>query len=359
MATQWFNNMMMDEPSFFHQWQSDALLEQYTEQQIAVAFGQGEVDQSQSQSVAAAAALMPLQQLAAPEHRPRKAAKVNTSWDSCITEQGSPADSSSPTILSFGGNAAAAFANSKPELHQVPGAPYYGGAPSKAPKQEMVDAGSAMLFQQARPAKRSYDDMAAAVEAAKAPATTTRPASQNQDHILAERKRREKLSQRFIALSKIVPGLKKMDKASVLGDAIKYVKQLQDQVKGLEDEARRRPVEAAVLVKKSQLSADDDDGSSCDENFVGTEAAGTLLEIEARVSDRTVLVRIHCENRKGALITALSVVESLGLTIMNTNVLPFTTSSLDITIMAMAGDDFCLSVKDIVKKLNQAFKSSF
>ncbi|PUZ37248.1 hypothetical protein GQ55_9G103300 [Panicum hallii var. hallii] len=352
MATQWFSNMVMDEPSFFHQWQSDGLLEQYTEQQIAVAFGQGEVEVDQ----ALAAALLPLQQpAAAAEHRPRKAAKVNTSWDSCITEQGSPADSSSPTILSFGGHAAAA-AFAKAEAHQVPSAPYY-GAPAKAPKQEVVDAG-ATAFHQERPAKRSYDAMVAEVAKVPAPATT-RPASQNQDHIMAERKRREKLSQRFIALSKIVPGLKKMDKASVLGDAIKYVKQLQDQVKGLEDEARRRPVEAAVLVKKSQLSADDDDGSSCDENFVGTEAAGTLPEIEARVSDRTVLIRIHCENRKGVLIAALSEVERLGLTIMNTNVLPFTTSTLDITVMAMAGDDFCLSVKDIVKKLNQAFKSSF
>lgn len=338
--------MVMDEPSFFHQWQSDALLEQYTEQQIAVAFGQGEVDQ------AAAAALMQQQQYAAGEHRPRKAAKVNnTSWDSCITEQGSPADSSSPTILSFGGHAdaTAVFARA-----QTPTAPYYGAsaAASVKPKKE-VDA--AVPFPQARPVKRSYDAMVAAAEPAKAPAAS-RPASQNQDHILAERKRREKLSQRFIALSKIVPGLKKMDKASVLGDAIKYVKQLEDQVKGLEEEARRRPVEAAVLFKKSQLSADDDDGSSCDENFEGGE--GGLPEIEARVSERTVLVKIHCENRKGALITALSEVESIGLTIMNTNVLPFTTSSLDITIMAMAGEDFSLSVKDIVKKLNQAFKLS-
>ncbi|CAN6303716.1 unnamed protein product [Urochloa humidicola] len=357
MATQWFSNMVMDEPSFFHQWQSDALLEQYTEQQIAVAFGQGEVDQALS-----AAALMPPQPqhptpaVVAAEHRPRKAAKVNTSWDSCITEQGSPADSSSPTILSFGG----AFA--KAEVHQVPTAPYYGNAAhAKAPKQEVLDATAPAPFHQERAAKRSYDAMVAEA-AARAPApAATRPPSQNQDHILAERKRREKLSQRFIALSKIVPGLKKMDKASVLGDAIKYVKQLQDQVKGLEDDARRRPVEAAVLVKKSQLSAEDDDGSSCDENFVGGEAAGTaaLPEIEARVSDRTVLVRVHCENRKGALIAALAEVERLGLTIMNTNVLPFTTSSLDITIMAMAGDDFCLSVKDIVKKLNQAFKTAF
>jgi hypothetical protein len=204
---------MMDEPSFFHQWQSDALLEQYTEQQIAVAFGQGEVDHA----VAAALSTMPMlqqQQPAAAEHphRPRKAAKVNTSWDSCITEQGSPADSSSPTILSFGGHAAAAAAFAKAEpMHYAPNAAYFGAA--KAPKQEVVDAAAAALpFQQPHPAKRSYDDMAAVAEAAnKAPAAaTTRPASQNQDHILAERKRREKLSERFIALSKIVPGLKKV-----------------------------------------------------------------------------------------------------------------------------------------------------
>ncbi|KAG8062420.1 hypothetical protein GUJ93_ZPchr0003g17817 [Zizania palustris] len=344
MATQWFSNMVMDEPSFFHQWQSDATLEQYTEQQIAVAFGQaGEVEQH-AEMQAQQQQSQPQLQYAAAEHRPRKAAKVNTSWDSCITEQGSPADSSL-TILSFGGHAAAAavFGNA-----QEQSAPYYGASAAVKPKKE-VDAAS-------RPVKRSYDTMvAAAADIAKAPATY-RPASQNQEHILAERKRREKLSQRFIALSKIVPGLKKMDKASVLGDAIKYVKQLQEQMKGLEEEARRRPVEAAVLVKKSQLSADDDDGSSCDENFDGGEAG--LPEIEARVSERTVLVKIHCENRKGVLITALTEVESIGLTIMNTNVLPFTTSSIDITIMATAGEDFSLSVKDIVKKLNQAFKLS-
>ncbi|KAK1316994.1 Transcription factor bHLH25 [Acorus calamus] len=35
------------------------------------------------------------------------------------------------------------------------------------------------------------------------------PSHTQADHIIAERKRREKLSQRFIALSAIIPGLKK------------------------------------------------------------------------------------------------------------------------------------------------------
>lgn len=38
----------------------------------------------------------------------------------------------------------------------------------------------------------------------------TRSLSHAQDHILAERKRREKLTQRFVALSALVPGLKKV-----------------------------------------------------------------------------------------------------------------------------------------------------
>ncbi|CAM8947048.1 unnamed protein product [Rhodiola kirilowii] len=60
-------------------------------------------------------------------------------------------------------------------------------------------------------------------------AATTR-SSAAQDHVIAERNRREKLSQRFIALSAVVPGLKKTDKASVLAGAVKYLKKLQERV---------------------------------------------------------------------------------------------------------------------------------
>ncbi|KAL8554831.1 hypothetical protein ACS0TY_002856 [Phlomoides rotata] len=49
-----------------------------------------------------------------------------------------------------------------------------------------------------------------ACQGVKRVSTNTRQLAQAQDHILAERKRREKLSQRFIALSALVPGLKKV-----------------------------------------------------------------------------------------------------------------------------------------------------
>ncbi|KAK7389799.1 hypothetical protein VNO78_25093 [Psophocarpus tetragonolobus] len=56
------------------------------------------------------------------------------------------------------------------------------------------------------------------------------------NHVEAERQRREKLNQRFYALRAVVPNISKMDKASLLGDAIAYINELQEKLKTMEFE---------------------------------------------------------------------------------------------------------------------------
>ncbi|CAA0817237.1 Transcription factor bHLH25 [Striga hermonthica] len=176
------------------------------------------------------------------------------------------------------------------------------------------------------------------------------------DHIVAERKRREQLSQRFLTLSTIVPGLKKMDKTSVLGDAITYMKHLQERVKILEEKATKKMMESVVFVRKSRANADET-------NLFASQNPGpdeqALPEIEARACGTQVLIRIHCENQKGLLSHLMSQVENLNLTIVNTNITTFECLALDITIVTETGKEFSLTTKEVVKRIRAALDNLF
>ncbi|XP_029116450.1 transcription factor bHLH25 isoform X2 [Elaeis guineensis] len=256
--------------------------------------------------------------------RPKKIQKINC-WNSCTTKQNlalDPDDSSPTSLL---------FCNQNPPNWEVIGGP----VKRKDKMGLVVSHGSEQNLE--------------TVTHQGSKAASLGP-SHAQDHIIAERHRREKLSQRFIELSAVVPGLKKKDKASVLGDAVKYVKELQERVKTLEYQTAKRTIESVTLVKKSKLSVDDGGSSSNDDNNSdGLE--NSIPEIEARLSDKTILVRIHCENHKGVMVKVLSEIEKLHVTVTDASIMSFAGSSINITVMAQIEKEFSMTLKDVVRKL--------
>ncbi|KAM3294987.1 hypothetical protein ACQJBY_037695 [Aegilops geniculata] len=181
-----------------------------------------------------------------------------------------------------------------------------------------------------------------------------------QDHIMAERKRREKINQRFIELSTVIPGLKKMDKATILSDATRHVKELQEKIKALEAATGRgsRSIETVVLVKKKPRHADaavSDHNGSPSSASSGAPSAGNnpLPEIEVRFSETGVMVRIMCDDVQGVVVRVLSEVEEgLHLTVTHANVMPFTACAVIITITAKVDEGFIVTAEEIVGRLN-------
>ncbi|XP_021273896.1 transcription factor bHLH18-like isoform X1 [Herrania umbratica] len=278
--------------------------------------------------------------------RPMKQLKTN-SPNSCITENIPPKASSSPSshIISFDNW------NSSPAISQQ----YYGLDCAVKPKNEVGYDGNCIEFPSNLIPQNAYKDQYCSPkygQASKRVGSLTRTPLHAQDHVIAERKRREKLSQRFISLSALIPGLKKTDKASVLGDAIKYLKQLQERVTTLEGQVAKKTMESVIFVKKTQIFADDETSSS-DENF-DSHSNKPLPEIEARVADKDVLIRIHCEKNKGCIPNIINEVEKLHLSVLNTNVLPFGQATQDITIVVQMEAEFSMTMKDLVKSLRTA-----
>ncbi|CAI9104181.1 OLC1v1002808C3 [Oldenlandia corymbosa var. corymbosa] len=194
-----------------------------------------------------------------------------------------------------------------------------------------------------------------ASQGAKRVTTATNSARPNaQDHIIAERKRRQKLTQRFITMSHLLPGLKKLDKASVLGDAIKYIKELQEKVATLE-EGTKKSVETAVLMKKTKICEDGNNFSS-DENISDGPYDVPLPQIEAKICNKEVLIRVHCEKIKGVQEAMVAEIEKLHLSVMNSCALTFGSSTLDITIIAEMEEEFNMPIKDLVMHLRSALK---
>ncbi|KAK8650593.1 hypothetical protein V6N13_140225 [Hibiscus sabdariffa] len=100
------------------------------------------------------------------------------------------------------------------------------------------------------------------------------------NHVEAERQRREKLNQLFSALRAVVPNISKMDKASLLGDAIAYINELRAKLQVMEAEREK-------FGSASRVSQGLDPNRSAESRFRSPN-------IDVQAVDDEVVVRVNC-----------------------------------------------------------------
>ncbi|CAL9146107.1 unnamed protein product [Musa hybrid cultivar] len=174
-------------------------------------------------------------------------------------------------------------------------------------------------------------------------------------NLFAERKRRKKLNDRLFALRALVPKITKMDRASILGDAIEYVMDLQKQVKDLQDELEETNQEDAGHDKQigsnlhnSNRQMDvpiangwtdhDDSGNNprtvaaADDNKPSSDK-GQQMEPQVEVRQleaNEFFVKVLCEHKQGGFARLMEAMSSLGLEVTNASVTSYESLVLNV-----------------------------
>lgn len=134
------------------------------------------------------------------------------------------------------------------------------------------------------------------------------------NHVEAERQRREKLNHRFYALRSVVPNVSKMDKASLLADAVSYIEELKGKVGELEAAARR--------VKK-EITVDQADGGIGPITSVAVAVASGPAKVELEVKELAggdALIRVQSENLSHPSARLMAAMRELELQVQHASV---------------------------------------
>ncbi|KAK8565659.1 hypothetical protein V6N13_020743 [Hibiscus sabdariffa] len=129
------------------------------------------------------------------------------------------------------------------------------------------------------------------------------------NHVEAERQRREKLNHRFYALRAVVPNVSRMDKASLLSDAVSYINDLKAKIEELESQLQRECKKVKVemvdntmdnqstTTTSEEQAARPSDSSSGTGTGTGTGTGGSGgLELDVKIMGNDAMIRVQSEN---------------------------------------------------------------
>ncbi|ESQ31290.1 hypothetical protein EUTSA_v10004732mg [Eutrema salsugineum] len=162
-------------------------------------------------------------------------------------------------------------------------------------------------------------------------------------NLMAERRRRKRLNDRLSMLRSIVPKISKMDRTSILGDAIDYMKELLDKINKLQDEEQE--LGTSNSSHHSKLFGDLKDLNT-NESLVRNSPK---FEVDRR--DEDTRVDISCSPKPGLLLSTVNTLETLGLEIEQCVISCFSDFSLQASCSEVAEQRDFITSEDIKQAL--------
>ncbi|XP_060207598.1 transcription factor MYC2 [Lycium barbarum] len=144
------------------------------------------------------------------------------------------------------------------------------------------------------------------------------------NHVEAERQRREKLNQRFYALRAVVPNVSKMDKASLLGDAISYINELKSKLQNTESD--KEDMKSQVEDLKKELASKDSrrpgpPPPNQDLKMSSHNGSKVVdLDIDVKIIGWDAMIRIQCNKKNHPAARLMAALMELDLDVHHASV---------------------------------------
>nr|BAN17386.1 bHLH transcription factor [Torenia fournieri] len=216
------------------------------------------------------------------------------------------------------------------------------------------------------------------IDSGKQKITTRQDDDNDRNHVLSERKRREKINERFSILGSLVPSGGKLDKVSVLDHTIEYLRELERKVEELESykEAMERESVAQSKTQDAIERTSDNYGpngttnskrpltnkrKACNNEKTGDENKRVRLRdsdnVSIKVSDKEVLIEMRCSWNEHLLFGVMEAISKLNMeseTVQSSN----TDGLLHLTIKAKFKGLKAASASVIRQALQKVIKKS-